>query len=125
MHCPQPRTKDESRSDSSSWLDRRTATSCGQLAVKAVLTIADVKVILTVQILGSARKHGIPDDDTRHAWENAIRYVEYEYHGEARLLVIGADRHGRLLELVAVPADEPIRIIHADTLRPKFDEYLR
>jgi len=30
-----------------------------------------------------------------------------------------------MLELVAVPADEPIRIIHADGLRPKFYDYLR
>lgn len=34
-----------------------------------------------------------------------MRYVEYEYAGEERLLVIGPDRHGRMLELVAVPAD--------------------
>ena len=60
-----------------------------------------------------------------HAWANAIRYVEYEYQGEERLLVIGADRHGRMLELVAVPADEPTRIIHADRLRAKFLDYLR
>lgn len=60
-----------------------------------------------------------------HAWENAIRYVEYDYDGDERLLVIGADRRGRMLALVAVPADEPTRIIHADRLRPKFYEFLR
>lgn len=54
-----------------------------------------------------------------------MRVVEYEYDGQDRLLVIGADQHGRLLELVAVPAGEPTRIIHADRLRPKFYEYLR
>jgi hypothetical protein len=51
--------------------------------------------------------------------------VEYDYDGDERLLVIGADRYGRMLELVAVPADEPTRIIHADRLRPKFYEFLR
>lgn len=54
-----------------------------------------------------------------------MRLVEYEYHGEERLLIIGADRQGRLLELVAVPAGLPTRIIHADRLRPKFYDYLR
>lgn len=54
-----------------------------------------------------------------------MRLVEYEYDGEDRLLVIGADRQGRLLELVAVPAGQPTRIIHADRLRPKFYDYLR
>jgi len=78
-----------------------------------------------VEIRDSARKHGIADTDIEHAWQHAIRLVEYEYAGQERLLVIGADRHGRLLELVAVPADEPTRIIHADLLRPKFYDYLR
>ena len=78
-----------------------------------------------MEIRDSARKHGIADTDIEHAWRHAIRLVEYEYAGQERLLVIGADRHGRLLELVAVPADEPTRIIHADLLRPKFYDYLR
>jgi len=78
-----------------------------------------------VEIREAARKHGIDDADIVHAFDNAIRLVGYDYHGEDRLLVIGADRHGRLLELVAVPADEPTRIIHADRLRPKFYDYLR
>ena len=56
---------------------------------------------------------------------NAIRFVEYEYNGEDRLLIIGPDRHGRLLEIVAVPAVEPTRIIHADALRPKFYDCLK
>ena len=60
-----------------------------------------------MEIRGAARKHGIVDADIEHAWFNAIRLVEYEYDGEERLLVIGADRHGRLLELVAVPAGLP------------------
>ena len=78
-----------------------------------------------MRISESARKHGVDDEDIVHAWENAIRYVEYDFDGDERLLVIGADRHGRMLELVAVPADAPTRIIHADRLRPKFYEFLR
>lgn len=78
-----------------------------------------------MEIFGSARKHGLEDADIQHAWLNAIRLVEFDYDGEERLLVIGADRRGRLLELVAVPAGSPTRIIHADLLRPKFCDYLR
>ncbi len=55
-----------------------------------------------MEILGSARKHGITDAEIEHAWRHAIRLVEYEYNGQERLLVIGPDQHGRLLELVAV-----------------------
>jgi uncharacterized DUF497 family protein len=78
-----------------------------------------------VEVATSARKHGVLDADIQHAWDQAIRLVEYEYQGEDRLLVIGPDRHGRLLELVAVPARTPTTIIHADQLRPKFYDYLR
>lgn len=78
-----------------------------------------------MDIAWSARKREIDDADIDHAWENALRYIEYEYDGEDRLLVIGPDRTGALLELVAVPVDEPTRIIHADGLRAKFYDYLR
>lgn len=78
-----------------------------------------------MQIRPSARKHGIDDADIEHAWRNATRLIEYEYEGDERLLIIGPDRHGLMLELVAVPAGEPTRIIHADRLRPTFYDYLR
>lgn len=77
-----------------------------------------------MEITWSARKHGVDDADMLHALDNPIRYREQEYDGEIRVLVIGADRTGRLLELVLVPADEPTRIIHADILRPSRYDYL-
>lgn len=77
-----------------------------------------------MQIRTSALKHGITEADIVHAWEHAIRFVEFEYDGEERLLVIGPDTSGALLELVAVPVDAPTRIIHADRLRPKFYDRL-
>ncbi len=73
----------------------------------------------------SALKHGIDQANVAHAWTNAIRLVEYEYEGEDRLRVIGPDRHGRMLELVAVPAGQPSRVIHADRLRPTFVDFLK
>lgn len=62
-----------------------------------------------MEVLRSALKHGIDAADIEHAWTNAIQLVEYEYEyeGEDRLLVIGPDQHGRMLELVAVPAGQP------------------
>lgn len=78
-----------------------------------------------MEIRQAARKHGFSDEDILRAYENAIRYVEFEYDGEDRLLVIGADMTGRQLEIVAVPGSSPTRIIHAAELRPKFDDYLR
>jgi hypothetical protein len=78
-----------------------------------------------VEITTSARRHGVADEDIVHAWTNAIRLVEYEYAGEERLLVIGPSVSGAMLELVAVPADSPTRIIHADRLQPNRYDYLR
>lgn len=76
-----------------------------------------------MEVRASARKHGISDDDMLHAYRNALRYVELEYHSQVQILVIGPDRTGRLLELI-IPADEPPRIVHADVLRSKFYDYL-
>ena len=77
-----------------------------------------------VRIVGSARRHGITEAAIRHALRNAIRYVVVEYDGAEQVLIIGTDDTGRLLEIVAVPADEPLRVIHADVLRRKFYDYL-
>jgi hypothetical protein len=47
--------------------------------------------------------------------------------GSGRDLLIGADRAGRLLEVVVLdddPDEEPL-VIHAMPLRPKFHRYLR
>ena len=78
-----------------------------------------------MKVLPSAHKHGITHVDITHAWENAIRIIEYEYHGQDRILLIGPAADGTLLELVAVPAPTPDRIIHADRLRAKFYDFLR
>lgn len=76
-----------------------------------------------VEIADSVRKHGISDASILH-WESAIKLAEFEYDGEERLLVVGPDSSGNLLELVAVPIAKPTRIIHADRLRPKFYDAL-
>lgn len=78
-----------------------------------------------MEIRHSARKHHVPDEDIVHAFRNALRLVEWEYQGQEQLLVIGPARDGTLLELIALPAEDPDRIIHADWLRPKFYDYLR
>lgn len=73
-----------------------------------------------MEIADSARKHGVSDEDVLHAIRNALRAVP----GIDRLLIIGADRNGRLLEIVILdPDDDPV-VIHADALRQKFYRYL-
>jgi hypothetical protein len=76
-----------------------------------------------VEIADSARRHGVNDDDIRHALRHPLRVVA----GQGRDLVIGADSSGRLLEIVVLdddPNEEPV-VIHAMPLRPKFRDQLR
>ncbi|MGH9067534.1 MAG: hypothetical protein ACRD0J_08615 [Acidimicrobiales bacterium] len=73
-----------------------------------------------MQITDDARKHGIADLDMEHAVRNPIRVLS---QGD-RDLYIGADRTGRLLEVVVLDDDgEPV-VIHAMALRPKFYDHL-
>lgn len=80
---------------------------------------------MEVEIVDSARRHDIPDEDIRHAWRNVLRIDEQDYDGEARLIAIGPARNGALLELVLVPVDAPTRVIHADNARDSFLARLR
>lgn len=73
-----------------------------------------------MEIADSARKHGVVDDDIRHAVRNAIRVVS---QGD-RDLYIGADRDGRLLEVVVLDDEEEPFAIHAMPLRRKFYDHL-
>jgi len=51
--------------------------------------------------------------------------VEYEYHGDERLLVIGPDQAGNLMKVAVVPAQTPLRIFMLTPYAPKFYNYLR
>lgn len=73
-----------------------------------------------MEIRESARKHGIADDDMLHAVRTPYRIIQQEHDGEERILVLGADQSGRLLEVVVVRGTSGLRIIHADVMRPKF-----
>jgi hypothetical protein len=74
-----------------------------------------------VRILPSALKHGVAEGEIRAALEVPMRQVA---HGDDLLLVIGADRSARLLELVVADPEGDGRVIHAMPLRAKFYHYL-
>lgn len=73
-----------------------------------------------MEIADAARKHGVTDLDIEHAVRNAIRVIS---QGE-RDLYMGADRTGRLLEVVVLDDDGQLVVIHAMALRPQFYEQL-
>ena len=74
-----------------------------------------------MEIADSAHRHGISDADIL----SALRAEFRTYRQGDRLLVIGADTSGRLLELVVLDPNEDAVVIHAMPLRRKFYDLLR
>ncbi len=72
-----------------------------------------------MEILSSARKHGISDDDIRHAFNNAITAIATPDQPDFTMLV-GADLNGQLLEIGVLAADDNDYAIHAMPARVKY-----
>jgi hypothetical protein len=75
-----------------------------------------------MRIGGPARKHGVADDDIRHALRNAMRRVTM---ADDLVMLIGPANDGSLLEIgvLDIDGDDPV-VIHAMRLRRKFFEFL-
>jgi hypothetical protein len=67
-------------------------------------------------VVFSAREHDISDDDILHAYRNPVRVLDV---GDL-VMLIGADRRGRLLEIGVTDAEGIDFIIHAMPARAKF-----
>lgn len=76
-------------------------------------------MVVVVEILPSARKQGIVDDDIRHAYTNAIASITAPDQPGFTMLV-GADEEGQLLEIGVLAADDNDYIIHAMHARPRY-----
>lgn len=68
-------------------------------------------------IAGSARKHGIVDADTLHAYNHPIRSADLE---DGFTMLIGPGRAGNLLEVGVVTDKRRPLIVHAMPARLKF-----
>jgi hypothetical protein len=73
-----------------------------------------------VEILGSARKHGVADDDMLHAYRNHIR--AFQTSDREVTMYLGPTPSGQFLEVGVVSDDEGEAIIHAMPARAKFFE---
>ena len=67
-------------------------------------------------VVSSARNHGVPDDDILHAYRNPVRVLDV---GDL-VMLIGADRRGRMLEIGVTEAEGIDFIIHAMPARAQF-----
>jgi hypothetical protein len=79
-----------------------------------------------MEIHDSARAHGIADDDIRHAVANHLyaRGLPPE-EPPARVLYLGPDHAGNLLEVVVIERVDASEIaIHAMKMRKKYESFI-
>jgi hypothetical protein len=76
-----------------------------------------------VEILPGALKHGVSPEAITHAVDHALTTSDA---GEEplRVLVIGPDLAGNLLEIIAIIRDQDLLVIHAMPMRPKYRHLL-
>jgi len=73
--------------------------------------------------LHMARKHGIDDADIAHVVEYALATGEQD---DGKVLYLGPDRSGNLVEVVSVLRDDGTEIvIHAMRMRRMYESFLR
>lgn len=65
----------------------------------------------------SARRHGVGDKDTLHAWRNAIDVWELD---DDMTMLVGADLAGNFLEVGVVDSVQGPVIVHCMPARPKY-----
>lgn len=78
-----------------------------------------------MEIHGSARKHGIADEDILHAIDHALA-IEDIGEDPDRWLVLGPDHAANMLEVVVLITSDGGRLaIHAMPMRPTYERLLR
>jgi hypothetical protein len=78
-----------------------------------------------MEIHRSARKHGIAEADLRHAVEYALYAGVLEGEPPLRVLYLGPDRAGNLLEVVVIERDDSSDLaIHAMKMRRRYRHLL-
>jgi hypothetical protein len=78
-----------------------------------------------VEIHRTARRHGIRDEDMGHAADHAVVVVDLDADADPpKVLAIGPDRAGNLLEVIVLELDDDLLAIHAMPLRPAFHDLL-
>lgn len=77
-----------------------------------------------MEILPSARKHGVSDDDIRHAFENALAAITVPDRPEFTM-IIGPDQSTQFLEIGVLASDDDDYVIHAMQARLKYIKMIR
>ena len=75
------------------------------------------------EIYASARNHGVADEDILQALTNAMVVADTDEDPD-KVLYLGPDRAGNLLEVITVARSEDEVVIHAMAMRPKYQVLL-
>jgi hypothetical protein len=81
-------------------------------------------MVVGVEILPSARKHGVSDDDMRHAFENALASITVPDQPDFTMIV-GPDQSAQFLEIGVLSSVDDDFIIHAMKARTKYIAMIR
>jgi len=76
-----------------------------------------------VEVLPSALRHGVAEEDVDHALRNAL-VVEEIAEDPTRYLVLGPDRAANMLELVVIDRPQGPAVMHAMTMRARYRKLL-
>lgn len=76
-----------------------------------------------MQVLRSAFRHGVDEEDIEHVLHNAVVVEEID-EDPARFMVLGPDRAGNLLELVVMDRPNGPAVIHAMPMRAQYRHLL-
>jgi len=76
-----------------------------------------------VEVLRSALRHGVRDEDIQHALRSALLVEEVD-EDPTRYLVLGPDRAGNLLELVVLDRPQGPAVMHAMPMSAKYRSLL-
>ncbi len=77
-----------------------------------------------MDVLPSAGRHGIDEEDVQHAVRHAT-VVEEIADDPTRYLLLGPDRAGNLLELVVLDRPQGPAVIHAMPMRKQYQRLLQ
>jgi len=78
-----------------------------------------------VEIHAAARKHSFTDDDIRHAVAHAVYAADLEGPAPLRVLYLGPDQSGNLMEVVVVERDDGSELaIHAMKMQRRYRRLL-
>lgn len=76
-----------------------------------------------VEVLRSAHRHGVRDEDIQHVLLSALLVEEVD-EDPTRYLVLGPDRAGNLLELLVLDRPQGPAVMHAMPMRAKYRSLL-